>query len=156
MGSIAHRVGNAQTSGRETSMTRILLLTILLASCASERSLDDYNVSLPEDCPAYTFQDFQEAYGVLYCEVSIGCFGSYGSREDGGTQVDTVEACLELSCGGASGLENETECVLDEDSAARCLESMAAIADDLQGSCPDIDDAWFPSECGMAIQCADD
>ena len=156
MGALAHRVSNAQTPGRETSMTRILLLTILLASCTSDRSLDQYDVSLPEDCPAYAFQDFQEAYGVLSCEVSIGCFGSYGNREDGGTQVDTVEACLELSCGGANGLAGETECVLNEDNAARCLELMAAIADDLDGSCPDIDDAWFPSECGMAIECADD
>jgi hypothetical protein len=40
--------------------------------------------------------------------------------------------------------------------AAHCLDSLSAIADDLDGSCPDIDDAWFPSECGMAIQRADD
>ena len=149
-------------------MTRILLLTTLLAACdldkdtgavtpdTSERSLDEYDVSLPEDCPAYEFPDFQETYGVLYCEVSIGCFGTYGDREDEGSQVDTVEACLELSCGGASGLENEAECVLNEDSAASCLASMAAIADDLEGSCPDVADAWFPSECGMAIECVDD
>ncbi len=145
-------------------MTRVLLLTTLLAGCdldkdsteGSARSLDDYDVSLPEDCPAYTFADFQESYGVLTCEVYVGCFGVYGDREEGGTEVDTVEACLELSCGGASGLQDESECVLDDARAARCLESMAAIADDLDGSCPDIDDTWFPSDCGMAIECVDD
>ena len=140
-------------------MPRALLLTTLLAACdpdkaASDHSVDDYEVSLPEDCPDYAFQDFQEPYGVLYCEVYIGCFGVYGSRESG-EQVDTVEQCIELSCGGASGLEGEEECVLDEERAASCLESMAAIADDLGGSCPDVDDAWFPEDCGMAISCAD-
>lgn len=149
-------------------MTWILLLTTLLAGCdldkdtgevtpeTSERSLDDYDISLPEDCPTYTFADFQESYGILICEVYIGCFGSYGDREEGGTEVDTVESCLELSCGGANGLEGESECVLDEARAASCLESMAAIADDLDGSCPDVDDAWFPTDCGMAIDCLDD
>ena len=110
---------------------------------------------MPEDCPTYAFQDFQEPYGVLYCEVYIGCFGSLDNREEG-TQVETIEQCLELSCGGARGLAGEAECMLDEDRAANCLDSMTAIADDLDGNCPDLDDAWFPEDCGMAIACADD
>lgn len=159
---------DAHTARQERTMTRILLLAALIAACdldkdtgenapdPSERSVEDYGVSLPEDCPAYAFPDFQEPYGVLTCEVYIGCFGAYGDREEDGTMVDTVEACLELSCGGANGLEGEAECALDAQRAASCLDSMAAIADDLEGSCPDIDAAWFPPDCGMAISCIDD
>ena len=136
-------------------MLRFFLLAIfLLASCnsnSSTRSFDDYDVSLPEDCLSDAFQDFQEPYSILYCEVYIGCFGFSGNRENG-TQAETVEQCLEHSCGG---LEGETECILNEDRAANCLEAMASIANDLEGNCPNIDDAWFPEDCGMAIDCAD-
>ena len=136
---------------------RFLLIVAVLLSCdpePSEASVDEYDVTLPEDCPAYQFQDFQEPYGVLLCEVYIGCFGSYGSRESG-AQAETVEQCLELSCGGATGLDGEVECVLDEERADGCIASMAAIADDVEGSCPDVDDAWFPPDCELAIECAD-
>ncbi len=126
-----------------------------LTSCNSNsgsRSLDDYDVSLPEDCFSDAFQDFQEPYSILYCEVYIGCFGDSGNRENG-TQAETIEQCLEQSCGG---LEGEVECILDEERATGCLEAMASIANDLEGNCPNIDDAWFPEDCGMAISCADE
>ena len=135
----------------------LLVATPLVVSCLSEpseRSMGDYDVSLSEDCPAYEFQDFQEPYGILYCEVYIGCFGTSGNRENG-VQAETVEECLELSCGGANGLEGEVECMLDEDRAEVCLEEMTAIASDLEDNCPNIDDAWFPEDCGLAIDCAD-
>lgn len=137
---------------------QIYLFSSLFIACDSTskaRSIDEYDVSLPEDCPAYEFQEFQEPYSVLYCEVYIGCFGTVGNRESGGSQVDTIEDCLALICGGANGLEGEEECTLDEERAASCLNSMAEIANDLEGSCPNVDDAWFPEDCGMAIECAD-
>ena len=139
--------------------TVLLLCATLLSACDSTskaRSIDEYDVSLPEDCPVYAFQEFQEPYGVLYCEVYIGCFGTVGNREDGGSQADTVEDCLALICGGANGLEGEEECWLDDEKAGDCLNSLAVIASDLEGNCPNVDDAWFPEDCGMAIECTDD
>lgn len=109
----------------------------------------------PAGCPAFTFPEFEGPYGQVYCEVYIGCFGEVGGREPGDPTATTIPDCLELTCGnGDVALTGEDECTYDAELGAQCLSELGAIAEDLAGQCPAIDDAWFPDACGLAIGCA--